>query len=99
MAFASLGMQQAWADKVVTSTADAPRWFQIVAKRETRVVTDNGTGQNLTGAVNGTAFLENNKWRFEQKTDGTYVIVSQKGDYIDPATIVAMGDRYNNSAF
>lgn len=99
LAFASLGMQQAWADKVVTSTADAPRWFQIVAKRETRVVTDNGTGQNLTGAVKGTAFLENNKWRFEQKTDGTYVIVSQKGDYIDPATIVAMGDRYNNSAF
>lgn len=91
--------QQAWADKVVTSTADSPKWFQIVAKRETRLMTDNGVGQNMTGAVSTTDPAENNKWRFEQNTDGTWVIVSQKGDYIDPASLKSLGDTYGNSAF
>ena len=98
-ALAGMGLQQAWADKIETSTADSPKWFQIVAKRENRVMTDNGVGQNITGAVSGTAFLENNKWRFEQNNDGSYVIVSKKGDYIDPAAIKALGDKNNNSAF
>lgn len=100
--FAFLGCgvaQQAWADKVVTSTADSPKWFQIVAKRETRLMTDNGVGQNMTGAVSTTDPAENNKWRFEQNTDGTWVIVSQKGDYIDPASLKSLGDTYGNSAF
>lgn len=91
--------QQAWADKVVTSTADSPKWFQIVAKREKRLMTDNGVGQNMTGAVSTTDPAENNKWRFEQNTDGTWVIVSQKGDYIDPASLKSLGDTYGNSAF
>ena len=100
LAFLGCGVaQQAWADKVVTSTADNPKWFQIVAKRETRLMTDNGVGQNMTGASSTTAPAENNKWRFEQNTDGTWVIVSQKGDYIDPAGLKALGDTYNNSAF
>ena len=55
LAFLGCGVaQQAWADKVVTSTADSPKWFQIVAKREKRLMTDNGVGQNMTGAVNTT---------------------------------------------
>lgn len=91
--------QQAWADKVVTSTAEHPLWFQIVAKREKRLMTDNGVGQNMTGAVSTTDPAENNKWRFEQNTDGTWVIVSQKGDYIDPASLKSLGDTYGNSAF
>lgn len=100
LAFLGCGVaQQAWADKVVTSTADSPKWFQIVAKREKRLMTDNGVGQNMTGAVNTTDPAENNKWRFEQKTDGTWVIVSQKGDYIDPASLKSLGDTYGNSAF
>lgn len=100
LAFLGCGVaQQAWADKVVTSTADSPKWFQIVAKREKRLMTDNGVGQNMTGAVNTTDPTENNKWRFEQKTDGTWVIVSQKGDYIDPASLKSLGDTYGNSAF
>lgn len=100
LAFLGCGVaQQAWADKVVTSTADSPKWFQIVAKRETRLMTDNGVGQNMTGAVNTTDPAENNKWRFEQNTDGTWVIVSQKGDYIDPASLKSLGDTYGNSAF
>lgn len=100
LAFLGCGVaQQAWADKVVTSTADSPKWFQIVAKRETRLMTDNGVGQNMTGAVNATDPAENNKWRFEQNTDGTWVIVSQKGDYIDPASLKSLGDTYGNSAF
>lgn len=100
LAFVGCGVaQQAWADKVVTSTADSPKWFQIVAKRETRLMTDNGVGQNMTGAVNTTDPAENNKWRFEQNTDGTWVIVSQKGDYIDPASLKSLGDTYGNSAF
>lgn len=100
LAFLGCGVaQQAWADKVVTSTADSPKWFQIVAKREKRLMTDNGVGQNMTGAVNTTDPAENNKWRFEQNTDGTWVIVSQKGDYIDPASLKSLGDTYGNSAF
>lgn len=100
LAFVGSGIaQQAWADKVVTSTADNPKWFQIVAKRETRLMTDNGVGQNMTGALSTTAPAENNKWRFEQNTDGSWVIVSQKGDYIDPEGIKSLGDTYNNSAF
>lgn len=100
LAFVGCGVaQQAWADKVVTSTADSPKWFQIVAKRETRLMTDNGVGQNMTGAVSTTDPAENNKWRFEQNTDGTWVIVSQKGDYIDPASLKSLGDTYGNSAF
>ncbi len=100
LAFLGCGVaQQAWADKVVTSTADSPKWFQIVAKRETRLMTDNGVGQNMTGAVSTTDPSENNKWRFEQNTDGTWVIVSQKGDYIDPASLKSLGDTYGNSAF
>lgn len=100
LAFVGCGVaQQAWADKVVTSTADSPKWFQIVAKRETRLMTDNGVGQNMTGAVSTTDPSENNKWRFEQNTDGTWVIVSQKGDYIDPASLKSLGDTYRNSAF
>lgn len=100
LAFVGCGVaQQAWADKVVTSTADSPKWFQIVAKRETRLMTDNGVGQNMTGAVSTTDPSENNKWRFEQNTDGTWVIVSQRGDYIDPASLKSLGDTYRNSAF
>lgn len=100
LAFLGCGVaQQAWADKVVTSTADSPKWFQIVAKRETRLMTDNGVGQNMTGAVSTTDPAENNKWRFEQNTDGTWIIVSQKGDYIDPASLKSLGDTYGNSAF
>ena len=100
LAFLGCGVaQQAWADKVVTSTADSPKWFQIVAKRETRLMTDNGVGQNMTGAVSTTDPSENNKWRFEKNTDGTWVIVSQKGDYIDPASLKSLGDTYGNSAF
>lgn len=100
LAFLGCGVaQQAWADKVVTSTADSPKWFQIVAKRETRLMTDNGVGQNMTGAVSTTDPAENNKWRFEQNTDGTWVIVSQKGDDIDPASLKSLGDTYGNSAF
>lgn len=100
LAFLGCGVaQQAWADKVVTSTADSPKWFQIVAKRETRLMTDNGVGQNMTGAVSTTDPAENNKWRFEQNTDGTWVIVSQKGDYIDPASLKSLGDTYGNKAF
>ena len=100
LAFLGCGVaQQAWADKVVTSTADSPKWFQIVAKRETRLMTDNGVGQNMTGAVSTTDPSENNKWRFEQNTDGTWVIVSQKGDYIDPASLKPLGDTYGNKAF
>lgn len=100
LAFLGCGVaQQAWADKVVTSTADSPKWFQIVAKREKRLMTDNGVGQKMTGAVNTTDPAENNKWRFEQNTDGTWVIVSQKGDYIDPASLKPLGDTYGNKAF
>lgn len=100
LAFLGCGVaQQAWADKVVTSTADSPKWFQIVAKRETRLMTDNGVGQNMTGAVSTTDPSENNKWRFEKNTDGTWVIVSQKGDCIDPASLKSLGDTYGNSAF
>lgn len=100
LAFLGCGVaQQAWADKVVTSTADSPKWFQIVAKREKRLMTDNGVGQNMTGAVSTTDPAENNKWRFEKNTDGTWVIVSQKGDYIDPASLKSLGDTYGNSAF
>lgn len=100
LAFLGCGVaQQAWADKVVTSTADSPKWFQIVAKREKRLMTDNGVGQNMTGAVSTTDPSENNKWRFEKNTDGTWVIVSQKGDYIDPASLKSLGDTYGNSAF
>lgn len=100
LAFLGCGVaQQAWADKLVTSTADSPKWFQIVAKRETRLMTDNGVGQNMTGAVSTTDPAENNKWRFEQNTDGTWIIVSQKGDYIDPASLKSLGDTYGNSAF
>lgn len=87
LAFLGCGVaQQAWADKVVTSTAEHPLWFRILAERGNRYLTDNGTDAKFTGTTS-TSPTDNMLWRFENNGDGTFSIVSKSGNYIDPAHV------------
>lgn len=89
-AFVGLGLQQAWADKVATSTAEAPKWFRIFTpNRENLTVTSYGLGN----AVRHTKTFESpysmgQLWRFEAgSAEGKYKIVSMNGDYISPSSL------------
>lgn len=99
--FAFLGCgvaQQAWADKVVTSTAEHPLWFRILAERGNRYLTDNGTGAKFTGTTS-TSPTDNMLWRFENNGDGTFSIVSKSGNYIDPAHVEVLTNAAKDKAF
>ena len=71
-----LGTSQAWADKIVTSTAENPLWFRILAERGSRYLTDNGTGQKYNGVAKSDSPSDNTLWRFVNNNDGTVSIVS-----------------------
>lgn len=90
--------QQAWADKVVTSTAEHPLWFRILAERGNRYLTDNGTGAKFTGTTS-TSPTDNMLWRFENNGDGTFSIVSKSGNYIDPAHVEVLTNAAKDKAF
>ena len=94
-----LGTSQAWADKIVTSTAENPKWF--------RIYTPNRSNLSLISKGVGVA-MQNTKtfekpysasqlWRLEAgSTDGTYKIVNMSGEYISPSSTVKPN---NNAAF
>ena len=99
LAFLGCGVaQQAWADKVVTSTAEHPLWFRILAERGNRYLTDNGTGAKFTGTTS-TSPTDNMLWRFENNGDGTFSIVSKNGNYIDPAHVEVLTNAAKDKAF
>lgn len=99
LAFLGCGVaQQAWADKVVTSTAEHPLWFRILAERGNRYLTDNGTGAKFTGTTS-TSPTDNMLWRFENNGDGTFSIVSKSGNYIDPAHVEVLTNAAKDNAF
>lgn len=99
LAFLGCGVaQQAWADKVVTSTAEHPLWFRILAERGNRYLTDNGTGAKFTGTTS-TSPTDNMLWRFENNGDGTFSIVSKSGNYIDPAHVEVLTNAAKDKAF
>lgn len=99
LAFLGCGVaQQAWADKVVTSTAEHPLWFRILAERGNRYLTDNGTGAKFTGTTS-TSPTDNMLWRFENNGDGTFSIVSKSGNYIDPAHVEELTNAAKDKAF
>lgn len=99
LAFVGCGVaQQAWADKVVTSTAEHPLWFRILAERGNRYLTDNGTGAKFTGTTS-TSPTDNMLWRFENNGDGTFSIVSKSGNYIDPARVEVLTNAAKDKAF
>lgn len=99
LAFLGCGVaQQAWADKVVTSTAEHPLWFRILAERGNRYLTDNGTGAKFTGTTS-TSPTDNMLWRFENNGDGTFSIVSKSGNYIDPARVEVLTNAAKDKAF
>ena len=99
LAFVGCGVaQQAWADKVVTSTAEHPLWFRILAERGNRYLTDNGTGAKFTGTTS-TSPTDNMLWRFENNGDGTFSIVSKSGNYIDPAHVEVLTNAAKDKAF
>ena len=99
LAFVGCGVaQQAWADKVVTSTAEHPLWFRILAERGNRYLTDNGTGVKFTGTTS-TSPTDNMLWRFENNGDGTFSIVSKSGNYIDPARVEVLTNAAKDKAF
>lgn len=99
LAFLGCGVaQQAWADKVVTSTAEHPLWFRILAERGNRYLTDNGTGAKFTGTTS-TSPTDNMLWRFENNGDGTFSIVSRSGNYIDPAHVEVLTNAAKDKAF
>lgn len=99
LAFLGCGVaQQAWADKVVTSTAEHPLWFRILAERGNRYLTDNGTGAKFTGTTS-TSPTDNMLWRFENNGDGTFSIVSKNGNYIDPARVEVLTNAAKDKAF
>ena len=90
--------QQAWADKVVTSTADNPLWFRILAERGSRYLTDNGANADFTG-ITTSAPTDNQLWRFEKNDDGTFNLVSKSGNYIDPAKFEVLSNNAKDKAF
>lgn len=99
LAFLGCGVaQQAWADKVVTSTAEHPLWFRILAERGNRYLTDNGTGAKFTGTTS-TSPTDNMLWRFENNGDGTFSIVSKSVNYIDPAHVEVLTNAAKDKAF
>ena len=99
LAFLGCGVaQQAWADKVVTSTAEHPLWFRILAERGNRYLTDNGTGAKFTGTTS-TSPTDNMLWRFENNGDGTFSIVSKSGNYIDPTHVEVLTNAAKDKAF
>lgn len=99
LAFLGCGVaQQAWADKVVTSTAEHPLWFRILAERGNRYLTDNGTGAKFTGTTS-TSPTDNMLWRFENNGDGTFSIVSKSGNYIAPAHVEVLTNAAKDKAF
>lgn len=99
LAFLGCGVaQQAWADKVVTSTAEHPLWFRILAERGNRYLTDNGTDAKFTGTTS-TSPTDNMLWRFENNGDGTFSIVSKSGNYIDPAHVEVLTNAAKDKAF
>lgn len=99
LAFLGCGVaQQAWPDKVVTSTAEHPLWFRILAERGNRYLTDNGTGAKFTGTTS-TSPTDNMLWRFENNGDGTFSIVSKSGNYIDPAHVEVLTNAAKDKAF
>lgn len=99
LAFLGCGVaQQAWADKVVTSTAEHPLWFRILAERGNRYLTDNGTGAKFTGTTS-TSPTDNMLWRFENNCDGTFSIVSKSGNYIAPAHVEVLTNAAKDKAF
>lgn len=99
LAFLGCGVaQQAWADKVVTSTAEHPLWFRILAERGNRYLTDNGTDAKFTGTTS-TSPTDNMLWRFENNGDGTFSIVSKSGNYIDPAHVEELTNAAKDKAF
>lgn len=99
LAFLGCGVaQQAWADKVVTSTAEHPLWFRILAERGNCYLTDNGTGAKFTGTTS-TSPTDNMLWRFENNGDGTFSIVSKNGNYIDPAHVEVLTNAAKDKAF
>lgn len=94
-----LGTSQAWADKIVTSTAENPLWFRILAERGSRYLTDNGTGQKYNGVAKSDSPSDNTLWRFVNNNDGTVSIVSKAGNYIDPNKLEDLGISTNDKAF
>ena len=98
-AFAGMGLQQAWADKIETSTADSPKWFRIYTpNRNNLSIISKGVGvamQNTTTFEK--PYSASQLWRLEAGgTDGTYKIVNMAGEYISPSSTVAVG---NNTSF
>lgn len=92
-----LGTSQAWADKIVTSTAENPLWFRILAERGSRYLTDNGTGQKYNGVAKSDSPSDNTLWRFVNNNDGTVSIVSKAGNYIDPNKLEGVSGTNDNA--
>lgn len=90
--------QQAWADKVMTSTADTPLWFRILAERGSRYLTDNGANAMFSGTTTSTP-TDKMLWRFEKNDDGTFNLVSKSGNYVDPATFEVLTNNAKDKAF
>ncbi len=81
------GVAQAWADGIVASTAESPKWYRMYTpNRGTRAVTSNGTASPLTGTTItvGSGYTRGQLWRFEESGSNTYHIVSYDGLYISP---------------
>lgn len=94
-----LGTSQAWADKIVTSTAENPKWFRIYTPNRSNLsLISKGVGvamQNTTTFEK--PYSASQLWRLEAgSTDGTYKIVNMSGEYISPSSTVKPN---NNTAF
>ncbi len=91
------GTSKAWADSIETSTADNPTWYRIYTpNRSNLTVTSRGAGaaiKNTAGAT--TPYSANMLFRFEQNTDGSYVILSMDGTYISTTTSKPSGASTN----
>ena len=67
----------------LASTADAPVWYSLASVRNSRPLTVSGS-MLVGGDALGASTTGNNIWRFEDRGDNTFNIVSGNGLYINP---------------
>lgn len=68
----------------LASTADAPVWYSIASVRNSRPLTVAESGL-VGGDALGVSTTGSNIWRFEDRGDNTFNLVSGTGYYITPA--------------
>ena len=63
------------------STDDKEYWYSLMSKRSSRYAQNNGANANING---NTSLTESGYWKFVERNDGSFNIVSRTGLFISP---------------